>query len=544
MGGQITALISLVLGQLEAGVPDAGAAADAAGAAAADALARAADAGVTDAARAATDAGLTDAARATDAGLTDAAAALTDAATTAATDAARATADALVDAGIQAFDASRFVAETPPAEPWIEYIVYGIIAVLILFFLIRGLRTPPTGDATTDKHTVQPALPEHDRTPAQIEAEARRAFGITEAVVPEEGDARVRLRVRPAPQKPPPAAPPGRDPSGKPAPGKPAADRRAPAEPTPPRVEPVEAAGKTLREGLARTHEGFVKKLGKIFGGAKTIDDNLLGDLEEALFTADIGVRTSQKLVDLVHESLGKKDLQSPARVWAEVKGRIRDILRVDAPPLDLTRARPLVIMVVGVNGAGKTTSIGKLAKKYSDEGKKVLLAAGDTFRAAAVEQLEVWGERAGVQIVKGQSGQDPASVIFEAIKQAEREGYDICIADTAGRLQARRELMDELSKIHRTAGRALDGAPHEVWLVLDATNGQNAISQAQVFTEAVDVTGLVLTKLDGTAKGGVVIGISDEMQLPVRYIGIGEKVADLRAFDPDAFAEALFADS
>ncbi|MEZ4430832.1 MAG: signal recognition particle-docking protein FtsY [bacterium] len=274
------------------------------------------------------------------------------------------------------------------------------------------------------------------------------------------------------------------------------------------------------------------------------MDDDLLGELEEALFTADIGVRTSQKLVDLVHDSLGKKDLQSPDRVWAAVKGRIREILHVDAPPLDLTRHKPFVIMVVGVNGAGKTTTIGKLARKYTDEGKKVLLAAGDTFRAAAVEQLEVWSERAGVAIVKGTSGQDPASVIFEAIKRAEREGYDVCIADTAGRLQARRELMDELAKIHRTAGRALDGAPHEVWLVLDATNGQNAISQAQVFTEAVDVTGLVLTKLDGTAKGGVVIGISDEMRLPVRYIGIGEKVADLRAFDPETFAEALFADA
>ena len=218
-------------------------------------------------------------------------------------------------------------------------------------------------------------------------------------------------------------------------------------------------------------------------------------------------------------------------------------MLQVDAPPLNLTRSKPLVIMVVGVNGSGKTTTIGKLARQFVAEGKTVVLAAGDTFRAAAVEQLVVWGERAGVPVVRGKDGQDPSSVIFEACKTAMEGGFDICLCDTAGRLQAKKELMDELGKVHRGIGKAVPGAPHEVWLVLDATNGQNAISQAREFLQVVNVSGLVLTKLDGTAKGGVVIGICDEMKLPVRYIGIGEKVADLRAFDAAAFADALLAD-
>ena len=255
-------------------------------------------------------------------------------------------------------------------------------------------------------------------------------------------------------------------------------------------------------------------------------------------------MKTSQALVESVYEDMSKRALKDPAKVWAALKARISGILEKDFPPLDLEAQNPTVIMVVGVNGAGKTTSIGKLAKRYTDAGKKVLLAAGDTFRAAAVEQLEVWGERAGVKVVKGESKQDPSSVLFEAAKQAKDGGYDLLIADTAGRLQARKELMEELAKIHRVMGKALPGAPHEVWLVLDATNGQNAISQAKIFTEMVDVTGIVLTKLDGTAKGGVVIGISDEMNLPVRFIGIGEKVGDLRPFEAKDFVEALFADA
>ena len=197
--------------------------------------------------------------------------------------------------------------------------------------------------------------------------------------------------------------------------------------------------------------------------------------------------------------------------------------------------------MVVGVNGAGKTTSIGKLAHHYANAGKRVLLAAGDTFRAAAVEQLQEWGGRVGADTVHGVEGQDPSSVIFDACKRAQDEGYDVIIADTAGRLQARVELMDELAKVYRVIGKALPGAPHEVWLVLDATNGQNAISQAKIFTERVSVSGVILTKLDGTAKGGVIIGIKDEMKLPIRYIGVGERAIDLQPFEAQRFTEALF---
>jgi fused signal recognition particle receptor len=316
-------------------------------------------------------------------------------------------------------------------------------------------------------------------------------------------------------------------------------------EPKPePLAPPVEEAGRTLREGLARTHDGFVKKLGALFGSAKTIDDALLGELEELLFTADIGVKTSQKLVEQVQEALSRKELGDPKKVYAQLEARIREMLRVDAPPVDFGGASPFVIMVVGVNGSGKTTTVGKLAHQFVAQGKRVVLAAGDTFRAAAVEQLAVWGDRAGVPVIRGREGQDPSSVIFEATKRAVDEGYDICICDTAGRLQAKKELMDELGKVHRVIGKAAPGAPHEVWLVLDATNGQNAISQAKEFAQVVQVTGLVMTKLDGTAKGGVVIGICDEMKLPVRYIGIGEKVVDLRPFDPAGFAEALLADA
>jgi fused signal recognition particle receptor len=430
--------------------------------------------------------------------------------------------------------------EAAVATPWVEYAVYGGIGLLLVGIIVRSLlRKPPE---------VAPKAPV-DEDPAgsagDAEEAARRAFNIHQIEVHDPASGNIRVRVAPQNEAPPP--------TGSAAPReKPRAAKAAPVvvppkasgqKATPQPAAPIEEAGRTLREGLARTHDGFVKRLGALFGGAKTIDDALLAELEETLFTADIGVRTSQHLVEQVYDSMKKRDLQDPAKVWAFLKARITEILQARSTPLDLDRTKPLVIMVVGVNGAGKTTTIGKLARKFSDQGRKVVLAAGDTFRAAAVEQLEVWSRRAGVPVIKGSEKQDPSSVIFEACKKARDEGYDIVIADTAGRLQAKKELMDELAKIHRVIGKAIPGAPHEVWLVLDATNGQNAISQAQVFREMVDVTGLVLTKLDGTAKGGVVIGITDEMKLPVRFIGIGEKVEDLRPFEPEAFVEALFAD-
>ncbi len=431
------------------------------------------------------------------------------------------------------------ITQEAQAEPWVEYSVYGGMLTLILFFVVKAITAPKD-------RAERPAPPAPETRPSSKsdedrEAEARRLFEIPHVLMGEASQSgRPKVQILRTENDSTPST----------------SDVGGPGE-VPPAVEPasaaenigqeapagalVESAGKTLRDGLTRTRNGFVQKLGRLFGQAKVLDDDLLGDLEEALFTADIGVRTSQSLVEFIQASLSAKALQEPAQVWDALKGRIREILLTDAPRLDTSAAKPFVIMVVGVNGAGKTTTIGKLASLYGKQGKKVMLAAGDTFRAAAVEQLEVWGERAGADVVKGKSKQDPSSVIFEACARAGKEGYDVCIADTAGRLQAKQELMEELKKVHRVMNKALPGAPHEVWLVLDSTNGQNAISQAKEFTQAVDVSGLVLTKLDGTAKGGVVIGISDEMKLPVRYIGIGEKVEDLRTFEPNDFADALF---
>ncbi len=302
--------------------------------------------------------------------------------------------------------------------------------------------------------------------------------------------------------------------------------------------------GQVLKAGLAKTQNGFIKKLFQLFKQQEKISDDLIYDLEEALLTADIGVSTAQKLIGQVENGLSQKELKSPTQVWNKLKNDIIAILNVDTPPLELDKHKPTVIMVVGVNGAGKTTSIGKLARKYSDEGKKVVLAAGDTFRAAAVEQLAMWGERSGVEVIYGKDKQDPSSVIFDACKKALESNADIILADTAGRLQSKQELMDELAKVHRVINKAIPGAPHEVWLVLDATNGQNAISQAKIFTEKVAVSGVILTKLDGTAKGGVIVGIRDEMKLPIRYIGVGERVTDLQEFNAQKFVEALFSNA
>ncbi len=295
-----------------------------------------------------------------------------------------------------------------------------------------------------------------------------------------------------------------------------------------------------LREGLARTRGGFVARLGRLLA-KKKIDGEILGELEEVLLTADIGPKTAEKLFSTIQTALNRDQLDDPEAVWTRLREESGRILSVDAPPVDWNRARPFVLLVLGVNGVGKTTTIGKIAAKLVAEGKKVILAAGDTFRAAATEQLEIWGQRAGAPVVKGKSGGDPSSVIFDAIKRAQAEGHDVVIADTAGRLHTKVDLMEELRKVGRVIDKAQEGAPHETWLVLDSTTGQNAIQQAKLFKEAMEVTGIVLTKLDGTAKGGVILGICDELAVPVRFIGIGESVDALREFDPDAFVAALY---
>jgi fused signal recognition particle receptor len=296
-----------------------------------------------------------------------------------------------------------------------------------------------------------------------------------------------------------------------------------------------------LKEGLYKTRKGLTDKIDQVVIGRKRIDEDLYDKLEEILVTSDLGVQTSYRLIEKVRERLRRGESDDAGLVKAYLKEEILTILKSTGNAIDTGRGKPFVIMVVGVNGVGKTTTIGKLASKYRADGKSVLLCAGDTFRAAAIEQLEVWGERAGCGIIKHKEGSDPSAVLFDALKAARSRGTEILIVDTAGRLHTKTNLMEELKKTRRVVEREVSGAPHEILLVLDATTGQNAVSQARLFKEAVDITGIVLTKLDGTAKGGVVVGIVDELKIPVKFIGIGEGVEDLRPFDPSEFVEALF---
>ena len=301
-------------------------------------------------------------------------------------------------------------------------------------------------------------------------------------------------------------------------------------------------AGRTLAAGLERTRgEGFMARLNGLFSRGAAVDDGVLAQLEEILFTADIGVRTASELVDTARDRLKTRELGDVGRVKGLIRSEVERMVTLPRPPSLQGGGPPHVTMVVGVNGAGKTTTIGKLAAKLTRDGKKVVIAAGDTFRAAASEQLDVWADRAGAVLVRGPDGSDPGAVVFDAVKRALADGADAVLVDTAGRLHTKTPLMEELKKVKRVLDKALPGAPHEVLLVLDATVGQNAIAQAKQFQEAVGVTGIALTKLDGTAKGGVVIGISDELKIPVTWVGVGEKIVDLRPFDPHEFVEALF---
>jgi len=311
--------------------------------------------------------------------------------------------------------------------------------------------------------------------------------------------------------------------------------------------EPIEEIEETkeglfakLRRGLSKTHAGLLGGLGEIIS-KREIDDNLWDDFEETLIMADLGVNTTMKLRTNIESKLSKKSLSTAESITDTLKEEILEILKgAEGAPIKAD-VSPFVIMVAGVNGVGKTTTIGKLANKLKKDDTKVMVAAGDTFRAAATEQLEVWSKRVGTDFIKGQSGGDPSSVAFDAVKAAEARGTDFLIIDTAGRLHTKGNLMDELTKMKRIVGRELKGAPHETLLVLDATTGQNAIQQAKLFNEAIEVTGIVLTKLDGTAKGGVIVAIADELNIPVKYIGIGESLSDLREFHAEEFVEALF---
>ncbi len=367
--------------------------------------------------------------------------------------------------------------------------------------------------------------------PAETKAEKKAEPAVEEPPKPEVE------RAEPAPPEPAPQ-PEAKEPESAAA----EAEQPEPTEPAEPEAKkPSDEDVKALKKGLASTRGGFIARLAKVFGKKKEIDPALLDEIQEVLLTADIGVKTAEKILERLKERMDRNELSDEDRVWEALRSEARAILATRGRELDISK-RPSVILVVGVNGVGKTTTIGKLASRYKESGKKVILAAGDTFRAAAVLQLEVWGRRVGCDVVKGKERADPASVIFDAIKKAKDESADLVIADTAGRLHTKTNLMEELKKVVRTAEKALERPVDEILLVLDSTTGQNAIQQAQLFKEAIPVSGIALTKLDGTAKGGVILGIVDEHDLPVHFVGIGERVEDLREFDAPTFVEALFA--
>ncbi|MCX5895777.1 MAG: signal recognition particle-docking protein FtsY [Proteobacteria bacterium] len=301
---------------------------------------------------------------------------------------------------------------------------------------------------------------------------------------------------------------------------------------------------KRFKDGLSKTHNAIVRRIEEITIGKREISEDLLENIEEILVGADIGITTIQKLMDIIRWKIKRKELNDPEKIRDVIKAEIKSILTRDEKVLHIdTAQRPFIILIVGVNGTGKTTTIAKMAHLFHQQGKSVLLAAADTFRAAAIEQLEIWGKRAGCEVIKHKSGADPSAVVFDALKSAQAKNYDILIVDTAGRLHTKVPLMEEIKKVYRVISKEVSGAPHETLLVLDATTGQNAISQAKIFKKVLNISGIALTKLDGTAKGGVIIAICEELNIPIRFVGIGEKMDDLREFDAEDFVDALFED-
>lgn len=296
---------------------------------------------------------------------------------------------------------------------------------------------------------------------------------------------------------------------------------------------------KRLKSGLSKTRKLLSTDINELFAGNRKIDDELLEELEELLITSDIGVQTTMDLIQSI--SIKSSEISGPDQLKNILREKILALLNGTMKPSQEIVDKPHVIMVIGVNGVGKTTTIGKLAARFSSSGKKVIIAAADTFRAAAIEQLMIWADRAGVEIIKHKEMSDPAAVAYDGIQAAVARDADIVLVDTAGRLHTRKNLMEELKKIKRTISKKLPGAPHEILLILDATTGQNALSQAELFNDALDVTGIALTKLDGTAKGGIVVSICNALEIPLNYIGIGEKIEDLQEFDPIEFVDALF---
>ncbi|MDN4601078.1 signal recognition particle-docking protein FtsY [Paenibacillus sp. F6_3S_P_1C] len=305
----------------------------------------------------------------------------------------------------------------------------------------------------------------------------------------------------------------------------------------------TESVTKQFKDGLEKTRKGLVEKVSDLVIRRKKIDEEFYEELEEILIGADVGVNTVMNLIEDLRDEVKKRKIEDAAELQPVLSEKLTDLLRGEQNnELKMNPNGITVILFVGVNGVGKTTTIGKLAYRFKQQGKKVIMAAGDTFRAGAIEQLEVWGQRAGVDVIKQQSGSDPAAVMYDAVQAAKQRGADVLLCDTAGRLQNKSNLMDELNKIYRVIQREIPEAPHEVLMVLDATTGQNALNQAKLFGEKSGVTGLVLTKLDGTAKGGIVVAIRQELDLPVKLVGLGEKIDDLQQFDSEQFVHALFA--
>ncbi|SNC62493.1 fused signal recognition particle receptor [Marinobacter sp. es.048] len=403
-----------------------------------------------------------------------------------------------------------------------EWISIGLLALLVLVFLL---------DIAGNRSRAPRPKPVPQRKPEVAKGPVPE---------PEKGESEAPA----AEPQPEPVAGPEPEPAPEPEPQPEPEPEPAPAEEPQkaPEPEPQVSVFERIRKGLGKTRASLTGGLSDLFSLSKKIDEDLLEEIETTLLMADVGVTATSEIIDSLTDKLERNQLKDGEALRKALRDELHGLLKDVTKPLEIDSGKtPYVILMVGVNGVGKTTTIGKLTKKFQNEGKSVMLAAGDTFRAAAVEQLQVWGECNNVPVVAQHTGADSASVIFDAIQSAKSRGVDVVIADTAGRLQNKDNLMQELEKVVRVMKKLDESAPHEVMLVLDAGTGQNALSQAQVFQQAVGVSGITLTKLDGTAKGGIVFAIARQLQLPIRYIGVGEQVDDLRSFDAETFVDALF---
>jgi len=413
-------------------------------------------------------------------------------------------------------------------------VVWAVVALVVVVGLFLVFRKKPEAEAEAPAPRAKAPEPKRQEKPAEPapRKEAKRVSQPAPAPAPSEEDEEPEVAetedAEPVPARARPTPPPRSA-------DKPVSRREAP----PARQRPRDVAG--VRKGLAkaRAEGGFFSRLRSLFTGKKEIDPGLVEQIEEVLLTSDVGVATTGILVKDLRDRLEKNELADEDRVWSALSERMTELLAIGGGGISVS-SHPTVVLVVGVNGVGKTTTIGKLATRLKADGKKVVLAAGDTFRAAAGDQLAIWAKRTGAEIVRGKDGANPGSVVFDAVTKAKEIGADVVLCDTAGRLHTKTNLMDELGKVAKSAGKALEGAPHETLLVLDATTGQNALQQAAQFKEAIDLSGIVLTKMDGTAKGGVILGVCAEHRVPVRYVGMGEKADDLKEFAADEFVEAL----